>query len=225
MRHLFVYLLMILLILQFASAATIHGNIYNMELEKQNSTIVTVDSDPKQNIVSKDGTYSFELPTGTYTITARYEDEEGILSTKETITISKEGSYVLDLILFPSLEEEEDLLEQIEEEGSVEESNYIYYAVFAASIILLIFIVFLVFKYRSLADKIQIEADKNDITDMADDILKFIKSKGGRVSQKEIRQNFPSSEAKISLVITELEHKGTVERIKKGRGNIIVLKK
>ena len=33
------------------------------------------------------------------------------------------------------------------------------------------------------------------------------------------------SEAKISLMIAELEHKGLVEKIKKGRGNIVVLKK
>ncbi len=32
------------------------------------------------------------------------------------------------------------------------------------------------------------------------------------------------SEAKISLILTELEHKGKVEKIKKGRGNVILLK-
>ena len=32
------------------------------------------------------------------------------------------------------------------------------------------------------------------------------------------------SEAKISLILTELEHKGQIEKVKKGRGNVIILK-
>jgi len=32
------------------------------------------------------------------------------------------------------------------------------------------------------------------------------------------------SEAKISLILTELEHKGKIEKIKKGRGNVIVVR-
>jgi uncharacterized membrane protein len=41
-------------------------------------------------------------------------------------------------------------------------------------------------------------------------------------TQKDVRQAFPLlSEAKISLIISELEHDGRVRKIKKGRGNII----
>jgi uncharacterized membrane protein len=45
-----------------------------------------------------------------------------------------------------------------------------------------------------------------------------------RITQKEIRKEVPLSEAKISLIISEMEHRGIIEKIKKGRGNIIVLK-
>jgi len=55
--------------------------------------------------------------------------------------------------------------------------------------------------------------------------LKFIKKEGGRTTQKEIRKNIGLGEAKVSLIITELEHKKKVKRIKKGRGNIIILNK
>ncbi|PIU72321.1 hypothetical protein COS79_03525, partial [Candidatus Woesearchaeota archaeon CG06_land_8_20_14_3_00_33_13] len=58
-----------------------------------------------------------------------------------------------------------------------------------------------------------------------DGIIKIIKDNKGRVTQKEIRKQIPLSEAKISLMITELEDKGIVKRIKKGRGNIIILSK
>jgi len=54
------------------------------------------------------------------------------------------------------------------------------------------------------------------------DILSFIDKEGGRTTQKDIRKNFPQSEAKISLMIAELEEKGLIKRIKKGRGNIII---
>ena len=56
-------------------------------------------------------------------------------------------------------------------------------------------------------------------------IIKIIKEEGSRVTQKDIRKKIPLSEAKISLMIAELEHKGIIEKIKKGRGNIIILRR
>ena len=61
--------------------------------------------------------------------------------------------------------------------------------------------------------------------DLAHKVLEIIKKEGGRMNQKDLRKLFPYSEAKISLVIAELESKGKIEKIKKGRGNIIVLKR
>jgi uncharacterized membrane protein len=52
-------------------------------------------------------------------------------------------------------------------------------------------------------------------------VLAFIRSHK-RVTQKEIRKSFPMSEAKISLIITDLESQGKVRKIKKGRGNVII---
>ena len=55
-------------------------------------------------------------------------------------------------------------------------------------------------------------------------VLQVMKEQGGRITQKELRKYFPLSEAKVSLLLTELEAKGKIEKIKKGRGNIILLK-
>ena len=63
------------------------------------------------------------------------------------------------------------------------------------------------------------------LDDELKNVLEIIKANGGRTTQKEIRKQIPLSEAKISLMVAELEHKGFIEKIKKGRGNIIVLKK
>ena len=56
-------------------------------------------------------------------------------------------------------------------------------------------------------------------------ILEILEKEGGRATQKEIRKHIPLSEAKISLMIAELEHQGKVKKVKKGRGNIIILNK
>ncbi|MBI5880723.1 hypothetical protein HZB90_01185, partial [archaeon] len=71
------------------------------------------------------------------------------------------------------------------------------------------------------AAKEHIKTEENDL----DRLVDIIKKEGGRTTQKEIRKQIPLSEAKISLMITELEHKGVVEKIKKGRGNVIMLKR
>jgi uncharacterized membrane protein len=57
--------------------------------------------------------------------------------------------------------------------------------------------------------------------DAAKAVLDIIKNEK-RITQKDIRKQLPDSEAKISLVISELESKGIVKKIKKGRGNIII---
>lgn len=56
-------------------------------------------------------------------------------------------------------------------------------------------------------------------------IIAVLKNEDGRATQKELRRHIPCSEAKMSMMLTELEHKGRIERIKKGRGNIIILKR
>ena len=69
------------------------------------------------------------------------------------------------------------------------------------------------------------------ITDLAKEpgyiekTLEIIKNHDGRISQKELRKEMMYlSEAKISLILTELEHKGKIEKIKKGRGNVVIAK-
>ncbi|MCK4550811.1 MAG: MarR family transcriptional regulator, partial [Candidatus Aenigmarchaeota archaeon] len=63
--------LAILMLIPASHAATIQGTIYDWTtLEPVPKTIITVNSNPPQTYVSKDGTYSFELPFGEYTLSA-----------------------------------------------------------------------------------------------------------------------------------------------------------
>ena len=56
------------------------------------------------------------------------------------------------------------------------------------------------------------------------DVVRILKRNEGRMTQKDLRKEIPLSEANVSLMLTELEHLGIVKRIKKGRGNILILK-
>ncbi len=218
-------LLMFLVLAESSLAATIHGTVYDEGLDVVKDAIVEVDSVPKQREVAKDGTYSFTLSQGAYTITVKRDSE----AAEEEISIEKEGDYVLDLFLFPSFEEEDELVKEtgeisIDDEYFTEDKNKPLLV--ALSIIVVIIMATLVtyfLKYRKPEIKSGIEDIKED--DEAEKYLEFIKKHGGRVTQKDIRKNFPMSEAKISLIITELEHKGKVQKIKKGRSNVILLKK
>ncbi|MBI4052533.1 MAG: hypothetical protein HY394_00670 [Candidatus Diapherotrites archaeon] len=57
------------------------------------------------------------------------------------------------------------------------------------------------------------------------EVLDVLRRSGNRLTQKELREKISSvGEAKISLIVSELEAAGKVKKIKQGRGNIIVLK-
>jgi len=87
------------------ASSVVHGNVYQWStFDTLNSAQVTVNSVPQQVMVSKNGSYSFSLEKGNYTIVARAGGSgPDALFAQENITIAQEmGDYVIDLILFPS---------------------------------------------------------------------------------------------------------------------------
>jgi len=54
-------------------------------------------------------------------------------------------------------------------------------------------------------------------------LLETIRLNDGRMTQRELRKRMPYGEAKISLMLADLEDRGLIKKIKKGRGNIIVM--
>ena len=108
LRNVWILLLVMLVLADIALAATLHGKIYDIELNELNNVIVEVDSEPKQRYVSKDGAYTFELNPGDYVITANYS-VNGLYeyTTAEEISIKEEGDYVYDLFLFPGFDIED----------------------------------------------------------------------------------------------------------------------
>jgi uncharacterized membrane protein len=221
--------ILLILLSNLVFAASIHGTVYNIELNELKDVIVEIDSIPKQSFVAKDGTYSFEVTSGEYTISAK----SGQDIAEENITIADDGTYKIDLILFPDFEEVEILDESDLEIGTeytdtVEKNYSLYYLIaFILAIIIVIAVIFHYTKKLETGFKEEIKELKKTTKDELEadlkELIAFIKKEGGRTTQKDIRKNFPQSEAKISLMIAELEHKGKIKKIKKGRGNIITL--
>ncbi len=97
-----------------ALAATVHGNVYEWySFEPLNNAVIEVNSTPEQYFVAVDAVYSFNLPPGNYLVKASYfEGNTIVYAAEETVKITENGDYVVDLLLFPAYEEE--LLDQSE---------------------------------------------------------------------------------------------------------------
>lgn len=219
--------LFVLAILPCINAAEIYGTVYDMSLNPAKDAVIEVDSVPKQTKILKDGTYSFTLPVGDYVIKATYVSNYNVYSTEENITIVDEGRYIVDLIVFPDLSEESELLllgEDINLEDIYEEEEQAFPWIYIVLVVVIIAAIFLFFKKRKPMEKTE-ETILEEEIDPKDKIYEFIKQKGGRVTQREIRKNFPVSQATISLILTELESDGKLKKIKRGKGNIIILQK
>lgn len=255
MKLKFAILMALLIIAGNAYPSTIHGNVYEWyTLEPLNDVVIEVSSQPMQRVVSKDGQYDFELPPGTYKITAEYFEGRSLkYVADEKVAIKGEGNYVLDLIMFPPLEEdlnelEESILDTEEEQIDLglEELPDNGFTSFTNSynlwirLIVVISILYFVFArefVRKLISKSSTGKAKKIIsakpaaaaTDegldkYAIEVLDLLRRSGNRLTQKEIRDKSSVGEAKVSLIISELEASGKIKKIKKGRGNIIVLK-
>jgi uncharacterized membrane protein len=240
-------ILIVIILAPMALSATLKGSIYNTKLELETDTFVTINTQPEQKYLSKDGNYQFEVSPGKYTLTAQKVDEE----TSEEVEIVKEGEYVLDLFLIGGLGDEEDLWSDTEQELDTEvvldtaDNSWRYWLVGIGVLLVIIGIILWWFKKGG---KKPIHSTKKDEEEhipeiketktvkelkeelaaepgYLDETIAIIKRYGGRIYQKELRKEMMHlSESKISLILTELEHKGRIEKIKKGRGNAIILR-
>ncbi len=233
----------LLLLFGLVSAATLKGSIYNSKLDLERDVLLEVNSVPVQKFLAKEGTYQFSVQPGKYELTAR----KGLLEVHENATIVSDGSFIVDLFLLPDFTAEDELWqnsnEQLVDEQTVPTAStateWWRYA------LVIVILGLLGWRYARMRGKYgplnrfrkemkvehakTIEQHKEDLAQepgYLDEVLEIIKKNDGRVTQKQIRKEMLHlSEAKISLIITELEHKGIVEKIKKGRGNVVVLKK
>lgn len=56
------------------------------------------------------------------------------------------------------------------------------------------------------------------------EIMDIIRGQGGRITQKDLRSKLKYSEGKVSLMLADLERRELIEKFKRGRGNVIILR-
>ncbi len=80
------------------------------------------------------------------------------------------------------------------------------------------------FPFSSKENKSNSDTHKNSRINLPEDLkelLELIRNSGNRITQREIRKKSPYSESKVSLMLSDLEQRGLIEKFKRGRGNII----
>jgi len=244
MRKTLTLLIVLYLMPLLVSGAVIKGSVYDLSLEKINGAVIDVDSSPKQQIISKDGSYNFTLQQGTYTITAKQlKNGKLIANSSEKIAVNQEGEFNLDIILLPVFEEigagDIDLSpKDFEQQDEIPIFTIIGF-ILVGIIFLIIFVKLRQIRkekpkevVREIVREIpKIEVVKEVIKEVKtgklpqdlEKAIEIIKSQGGRTTQKEIRKEMNLSEAKISLMMDDLENRGLIKKIKRGRGNVIIL--
>lgn len=209
--HKFIIPLILLTLIVQANGAVIEGNVYTWELKKIKA-IVEINTTPKQRVVAENGSYSFTVSEGDYVIIAYTDD----LFCEENVSITGNGTYRIDLILFPKLEYDVNFTEPSFELEENNHQNIIFFAVIIVSITAFAIVV-IVIKRKSKSDNSELPEDLVQV-------LEILRKSGGRATQKELREKTGWSEAKLSLVLTDLERRGLIEKYKRGRGNVIFLK-
>jgi len=199
------------IIIPLAQAAIITGTIYDYSLNTVNGAVITINTTPSQVIVARNGTYSLHVPRGTYELIVGTTTPQGVTEkAQQTITITDQETYTLDFILFPELEEIEapDLNDLTLEEPRRKTTT----TIIIGALIIITILTYIALKKRT---------PREEEDELSTRILRYVKQHK-RTTQKDIRKTFPESEATISLVLSELESKGRIRKIKKGRSNIII---
>jgi len=129
-----------------------------------------------------------------------------------------------DLILFPSLEEVEEIPDFPVVDQQEEFPYYIVAILVSGFVLAALFIVKIRSEKQPELLEQEVTPEEYDLPEDLAEVVELIKREGGRITQKELRKKLGYSEAKMSLIIADLERRGIVEKVKKGRGNIIFLK-
>jgi len=205
-------------LLPLAYGASVSGIVYDLSLDTLENSIVTINTVPEQRMVAKDGTYAFTVPEGTYVLTAEAQIDDDPWKSSEEVTIAGDGSYTLDLILEPSFDDVNELAFEDIDLDQLENDSLLSGILIAIGVLAIIGV--WIFYSRMM----RVRAPKNIVEDdeYRQAVLAILKKHKGRVTQRALRKELPFSEAKVSLVLTELESEGKIKKIKKGRGNVIV---
>ena len=247
----FTALYLSLLCLNMVSAAVISGSVYDLSLNKESDAIVEINTLPRQLFVSKTGDYAFNVNPGKYILyahTSTSESSESVIVDDDgnytlDIILEEKLTYIPKDLL--SNDSDIAVSTNLPPSGKMSIEGTILFSILilivATSMLILIFV-----NNKNLLISRSMLINRNSkvtavaastslhnvhvpktlssiehIDEYESKVLEIIK-KDKRVTQKDVRKAIPLSEAKISLIISDLESQGKIRKIKKGRGNILI---
>lgn len=182
--------------------ATLSGDLYNQQFESV-TAVVTINTTPQQ--IKLGSSYSFDVPPGMYTLQAvEYDDDLPVSFYNNSFKVVSSGVFVYDLILFPVYDT---TLDDVFVAPTEESSTSWWWLI--PVVLAIILLAYFLFRPKKVMGKLE------------ERMLYFITTQA-HTTQKDVRNQFPEvSEAKISLVLSGLVQDGKIQKIKRGRGNII----
>ena len=96
-----------------ATAAIVSGIVYDSQLEPASDAVVEINTVPVQRMVVQKGFYSFNVPTGNYSLRATSGSNQSV---EENVSVREDGEFTIDLILFGLEPIEEINVEEITEQ-------------------------------------------------------------------------------------------------------------
>lgn len=225
------FFILLLVLISSSFASFIYGDIYSNNLEKLNKTLIKIDGRFSYQFVTEKSNYSIFLPDGEFNITASNFDNNGelVLYSKEQFKAGDKDQKI-DLVL-----------------NSVGKFNFDWIVTLGVLLIsiTLMFLVVLWFdsKKQGIIIKIpeikipdlensviskqlsisksEIQTESAELDQDAKLILSILESLENRATQSELKDKTNFSDAKLSLILSELEQLGKIKKFKRGRGNII----
>jgi len=238
------FFVFVLFAIALVSGATIYGEIYNSnDFETVSPVVLKISGPVSTQIIVRDGNYSIDLPPGAYTIAGfYYENSTLVYRSYDKINITDQDKTIhFDIVLFEP-DEFDIFYSSIEppeiDHQNVKESTEFSIVGFLPYLVLLLVIGALVFylinkksapsvSRPQAKEEIRKEEIKEELEELDDEERKLLslllEASERRALQRDLRKELGFSEAKMSLLIDDLESRGYVKRIKKGRGNIIKL--
>lgn len=221
------FLVAFMLVLTLLHSATISGTVYSYDyFEPLDNAIVSFHGPAEYQVLAKDGNYSINLPPGQYNVSSlQYRNGSLEYMVKETLFVGDENQ-TFDLVAFAPVFFENDELPDLNLNfEAAREPAQDYTVFYAAAALAALAIAFFLLKGRLAGTQASGARTEPEMGGDEKDVLRMLAENEGRMGQRELRGILKYSESKMSLILTELEVTGRIKRFKKGRENIIKLRK
>lgn len=215
------YQLAFLLLITLLHSTTITGSTYSSDsFDKINGTLLKFDGASHQQVFAQFGDYSIQLEPGEYNVTAVHMENGSIdYFARENLTVGSENQ-LLDLVIFPPEFFDTDELPNLNLDLPAQKQSSPIIPIAVLALIAIVAALIILKKYPRLS----VQA-KEGLGEDEKKVLRLLEENEGRMEQKALREILKFSETKMSLLLTELEVSGSIRRFKKGRENIVKLKK